>query len=83
LEAGSGGDFDAHYGLLAPAQTVLVRAAADDGDDRLLHELRPRFIVLFEPVLESVRRIEVRLACMPFGLRVLMLGRFTGARTPD
>jgi hypothetical protein len=63
------GDFDAYYGLLAPAQTVLVRAYGDDGDDRLLAELRPRFVVLFEPALEFVRRVEVFRAGAP-GLNV-------------
>ncbi|KAG6830270.1 hypothetical protein H0H92_001536 [Tricholoma furcatifolium] len=40
-----GHDFDAHYGLLAPEQTVLVRAYSDDTDDRLLAEIQPKFIV--------------------------------------
>lgn len=53
-------DFDAHYGLLAPAQTVLVRAYSDDSDDQVLQEIKPRFIVMYEPNLEFIRRIEVR-----------------------
>ena len=52
--------FDAHYGLLAPAQTVLVRAYTDDSDDQILSEIQPRFIVMFEPNMEFIRRIEVR-----------------------
>ncbi len=52
-------DFDAHYGLLAPEQTVLVRAYADDTDDQVLQEVKPRFIVMYEPNLEFIRRIEV------------------------
>lgn len=52
--------FDAHYGLLAPAQTVLVRAYGDDGDDQMLAEMQPRFIVMFEPSQDFVRRVEVR-----------------------
>lgn len=52
-------DFDAHYGLLAPQQTILVRPYSDDADDRMLQELQPRFIVMFEPNLEFIRRIEV------------------------
>jgi len=31
-------EFDAYYGLLAPEQTVLVRACSDDSDDRVLAE---------------------------------------------
>ncbi|KAK7448452.1 DNA repair protein RAD16 [Stygiomarasmius scandens] len=52
-------EFDTHYGLLQPAQTVLVRAYSDDSDDRILDELKPRFIVMFEPCMEFVRRVEV------------------------
>lgn len=52
-------DFDTHYGLLSPASTVLIRAYSDDTDDRMLDELKPRFVVMFEPCMEFVRRIEV------------------------
>lgn len=52
-------DFDVHYGLLAPQQTVIVRPYTDDGDDRVLQEIQPRFIVMFEPNLEFIRRLEV------------------------
>jgi DNA excision repair protein ERCC-4 len=54
-----GSDFDEHYGLLQPAETVLIRAYSDDTDDRLLSEIRPKFIVMFEPDMDFVRRIEV------------------------
>jgi DNA excision repair protein ERCC-4 len=52
-------EFESCYGLLVPAQTVIVRAYADDGDDRMLAELQPRFIVMYEPNQDFVRRIEV------------------------
>ena len=55
-------DFDAHYGLLAPQQTVIVRPYSDDSDDTVLQEIKPRFIVMYEPNLEFIRRIEVRFA---------------------
>jgi hypothetical protein len=51
--------FDTHYGLLAPQQTVLVRPYSDDADDRMLAEIQPNFIVMFEPNKEFIRRIEV------------------------
>ena len=54
-------DFDAHYGLLAPEQTVIVRAYSDDSDDQVLQEVKPRFIVMYEPNLEFIRQIEVHL----------------------
>jgi DNA excision repair protein ERCC-4 len=53
-------EFDVHYGLLAPEQTVIVRAYSDDSDDRMLAEIQPKFIVMFEPNMEFIRRIEVR-----------------------
>ncbi|KAF5368134.1 hypothetical protein D9615_010214 [Tricholomella constricta] len=62
-------DFDAHYGLLAPEQTVLVRAYSDDTDDRMLAEICPKFIVMFEPNMEFSRRIEVYKSSNP-GLAV-------------
>ena len=56
-------EFEPSYGLLAPAQTVVVRAYTDDGDDGLLAELQPRFIVMYEPNQDFIRRIEVRFIC--------------------
>ena len=52
-------DFDLEYGLLEPQQTVLVRAYADDADDQMLAEIKPRYIVMYEPNQDFVRRIEV------------------------
>ena len=62
LDFGSGAfeeEFDVHYGLLPPEETVLIRAYSDDSDDRMLAEIEPRFIVMFEPNMEFIRRIEV------------------------
>ncbi|KAI0666914.1 hypothetical protein C8Q78DRAFT_983512 [Trametes maxima] len=67
-------DFDAHYGLLAPAQTVLVRPYSDDTDDQVLQEIKPRFIVMYEPNLEFIRRIEVyRNSNAGLGVRVYFM----------
>ena len=52
-------DFAAHYGLLSILQMVLVRPHSDDPDDQVLQEIKPRFIVMYEPNLEFIRRIEV------------------------
>lgn len=54
-----GDDFDMNYGLVQQEQTVLVRAYSDDSDDSMLTELRPRFIIMFDPNLEFIRRVEV------------------------
>ena len=51
--------FDMSYGLVQPEETVIVRAYSDDSDDMMLMELRPRFVVMFDPSLEFLRRMEV------------------------
>jgi DNA excision repair protein ERCC-4 len=51
-------ELEPSYGLLVPTQTVIVRAYADDSDDRMLAELQPRFIVMYEPSQDFIRRIE-------------------------
>lgn len=52
-------DYDANYGLLAAQQTVIVRAYSDDSDDQVLAEIQPKFVVMFEPNEDFIRRIEV------------------------
>lgn len=53
-------EFESSYGLLPSEQTILIRAYSDDTDDRMLAEIQPRFIVMFEPCVEFIRRVEVR-----------------------
>lgn len=53
-------EFDTNYGLLPSEQTVLIRAYSDDTDDQVLSEVRPRYIVMYEPNQDFIRRIEVR-----------------------
>ena len=48
-----------NYGLVQPEEAVIVRAYSDDSDDMMLMELRPRFVVMFDPSLEFLRRVEV------------------------
>ena len=55
-----GDDFDTEYGMLAPEQTIIVRAYSDDSDDTVLAEIQPRFVIMYEPNLDFVRRLEVR-----------------------
>lgn len=62
--------FDEHFGLLVPQQTVLVRPYSDDTDDRMLAEIQPRFIVMYEPNMDFIRRIEVGRSRYP--LRILI-----------
>ena len=52
-------EYDRHYGLVTPEETVLIRVYSDDSDDTMLAEVQPRFIVMFEPHQDFIRRIEV------------------------
>ncbi|WVQ62983.1 uncharacterized protein L199_001132 [Kwoniella botswanensis] len=52
-------NFEDEYGLLAPEDTVIIRPYGGEDDDILLQELRPRFVVMYEPNLAFIRRLEV------------------------
>lgn len=54
-----GEDFDTTYGLLAPEDAVIIRPYGGEDDDILLQELRPRFVIMYEPNLAFIRRLEV------------------------
>lgn len=60
-------NFDSTYGLLAPEDAVIIRPYGGEDDDILLQELRPRFVIMYEPNLAFIRRLEVRV-CMETGL---------------
>ncbi|GJE89027.1 DNA repair protein [Phanerochaete sordida] len=67
-------DFDTEYGMLAPEQTVIVRAYSDDSDDTVLSEIQPRYVIMYEPNLEFTRRLEVYKRSMPgLGVRVYLM----------
>lgn len=53
--------FDAYFGLLSVQDLVVVRPYMGDDDDRVLEEVRPRYVVMYEPDPAFVRRVEVRL----------------------
>jgi len=65
-----------------PEQLVIVRTYGDDTDDQVLAEIRPRFIIMYEPNLDFVRRIEVS---RQFALRPnsLIEHRYTEVRRLD
>lgn len=52
-------DWSTDYGLLAPEDSVIIRPYGGEDDDILLQELRPRFVVMYEPNLAFIRRLEV------------------------
>lgn len=53
--------FDEYFGLLETEQTVIIRAFAGDEDDRILEELRPKYVIIYDPDPAFVRRLEVSL----------------------
>jgi hypothetical protein len=61
--------FNEYYGLVQPEQLVIVRSYGDDTDDQVLAEIRPRFIIMYEPNLDFVRRIEVSRPFVQGGFR--------------
>ncbi|KLT38478.1 hypothetical protein CC85DRAFT_281064 [Cutaneotrichosporon oleaginosum] len=67
-------DWDAEYGLLAPEDSIIIRPYGGEDDDILLQELRPRFVVMYEPNLPFIRRLEVYKNCNPgLALRVYQM----------
>ena len=53
--------FDQYFGLCENEQTVAIRSYGEDEDDKVLEELRPRWIIVYDPDASYIRRIEVRL----------------------
>lgn len=56
-------DYNDWFGLLSNEDLVIVRPYSDDDDDRVLEELRPKYIVMYDPEPAFVRRVEVRRRC--------------------
>ncbi|PWN40252.1 hypothetical protein IE81DRAFT_325773 [Ceraceosorus guamensis] len=51
-------EFENYFGILSPEELVVVRPYRGDADDNMLQELKPRFIVLYDPNPAFVRRLE-------------------------
>ncbi|PWN49819.1 restriction endonuclease-like protein [Violaceomyces palustris] len=67
-------EFDSFFGLLSMENLLVVRPYKGDEDDKVLQELRPRFIVMYDPEPSFVRRIEVYRSTSPgTGVRVYFL----------
>ncbi|TIA90908.1 hypothetical protein E3P89_02156 [Wallemia ichthyophaga] len=52
-------DDNDEYGLMEEEDTLLIRAYRGDDDDALLDEIKPKFIVMYDPDPAFVRRVEV------------------------
>ncbi|BGP57899.1 DNA repair protein RAD16 [Rhodotorula sphaerocarpa] len=67
-------DFREYFGFIANEDLVVVRPYLGDEDDRVLEELRPKYVVLYDPSPAFVRRIEAyRAAHRNLAIRVYFL----------
>lgn len=51
--------FDEFFGLCSPNELVVIRPYNGDEDDRVLEELRPKYVVMYDADTSFVRRVEV------------------------
>ncbi|KAI1315066.1 hypothetical protein EDD11_001359 [Mortierella claussenii] len=54
-----------YFGLVNPSNLVVVHSYAGESDSRLLENIKPRFIIMYDPDPTFVRCIEVYKACNP------------------
>ncbi|BGO95154.1 hypothetical protein NBRC10512_001881 [Rhodotorula toruloides] len=67
-------DFEEYFGLISNEDVVIIRPYLDDEDDRVFEELRPKYVVMFDPNPSFVRRIEAyRAAHQGLAIRVYFL----------
>ncbi|GAA5837199.1 hypothetical protein JCM5353_001595 [Sporobolomyces roseus] len=66
--------FEEYFGLISQEDLVVIRPYLGDEDDRILEELRPKYVVMFDPDPAFVRRIEAyRAAHQGLAVRVYFL----------
>ncbi|KAG0097557.1 hypothetical protein BGZ93_002491 [Podila epicladia] len=54
-----------YFGLVEPSSLVVVRTYSGESDAKLLENIKPRFIIMYDPDPMFVRCIEVYKACNP------------------
>jgi hypothetical protein len=54
-------DFVAHFDMLSMDDLVVIQVYLGDEDDSVLEELRPSHVIMYEPDVGFVRRVEVGL----------------------
>ncbi|KAK3068819.1 DNA repair protein RAD16, partial [Teratosphaeriaceae sp. CCFEE 6253] len=52
-------DMEDYYELYPPSDLVLIHPYDGDMDDHLLEEVKPRYVIMYEPDAAFIRRIEV------------------------
>lgn len=48
-----------YFGLIDLSHVVIVQSYQDDNDDSLLQELRPRYVIMYDPNAQFVRQVEI------------------------
>jgi hypothetical protein len=54
-----GSDFVAYFDMLSMNDLVVIQVYLGDEDDTVLDQLRPRHVIMYEPDVAFVRRVEV------------------------
>ncbi|CAG8504551.1 10589_t:CDS:10 [Paraglomus brasilianum] len=57
--------FAQYFDVISPDSLVIIRPYSNDDDDRLLETVKPKFIVMYQPDIGFVRRVEVFRASNP------------------
>jgi hypothetical protein len=58
--------FEEYFGVVENEDLIVIRSYSGDDDDRLLEELRPKYIIMYDPDPAFIRRIEVGRCHFPF-----------------
>ena len=53
--------FAQYFDVISPDSLVIIRPYSNDDDDRLLETIKPKFIVMYQPDIGFIRRVEVLL----------------------
>jgi DNA excision repair protein ERCC-4 len=54
-----------YFGLIEPSSLVVLHTYAGESDAKLLENLKPRFIIMYDPDPTFVRCVELYKACQP------------------
>ncbi|CAG8531507.1 8007_t:CDS:10 [Paraglomus occultum] len=57
--------FAQYFDVISPDSLVIIRPYSNDDDDRLLETVKPKFIVMYQPDIGFIRRVEVFRASNP------------------
>ena len=56
--------FESHFGLIPAEDLVIIRPYSGEEDETTLQDIRPRFIVMYDPDPAFIRRVEVSVSVL-------------------